>query len=60
MVGMQLYNREWQKPKWKDLKTSNVETHVQAYASEVGVKEGIKLGWSQGFGLDELDLWQER
>jgi len=33
--------------------------HVQVDASEVGGKEGIELGWSQGFGLDELDVWQE-
>jgi hypothetical protein len=24
VVGMWLYNQEWQRPKWKDLKTSNV------------------------------------
>jgi hypothetical protein len=37
--------------------TSNVETQVQANESEVRVKEGIRLGWSQRFGLDELDVW---
>jgi len=25
----------------------------------VGVKEGIGSGWSQGFGLDELNVWHE-
>jgi len=33
---------------------SNVETQVQVDASGKGVKEGIGLGRSQGFGLDEL------
>ncbi len=37
----------------------NVETQFQADIDGVGVREGIKLGWSQGFGLDELDVWQE-
>jgi hypothetical protein len=56
MVGMCLYKQKSQRPKWKDLKTSNVETQVQVDASGVRVKEGIGLGWSQGFGLDELDV----
>jgi hypothetical protein len=30
--------------KCKDPRTFNVETHVEAYASGVGVKEGINLG----------------
>jgi hypothetical protein len=42
--------------KWKDPRTSNVETHAQADASRVGVKEGIEPGWSQGFRLNELDV----
>jgi len=25
----------------------------------MGVKEDIELGWSHGFGLDELDVWHE-
>jgi hypothetical protein len=29
MVGIQLYKWGRQKPKWKDLKTSNVETQIQ-------------------------------
>jgi hypothetical protein len=56
MVGMWLYNQEWQRPKWKNLKTSNVEIHVQAYVHGVGIKKDIELGWSQRFGLDELDV----
>jgi hypothetical protein len=57
---MWLYNQRWQKFKWKYPRTSNDETQIQAYVSEVGAKEGIKLGWLQWFGLDELDAWQER
>jgi hypothetical protein len=53
---MRLYNQGRQKPKWKDSRSSNVQTHVQANVSKVGVKEGIKLGWSWKFGLDELDV----
>jgi len=41
-------------PKWKDPKTSNVETQVQTNVDGMGIKEGFRLGWSQGFGLDEL------
>jgi hypothetical protein len=59
MAGMPLYNWEQQMFKWKDLRTSNVETHVQTNAFEVGVKKGVELGWPQGFRLDELDVWQE-
>jgi hypothetical protein len=59
VVGMQLYNRRRQRFKWKDLKTFNIETHVQNNADRVGEREGIKLGWSQRFRLDELDIWQE-
>jgi len=40
-------------PKWKDLKTSNIEIQVKVYVGGVGVREGIGLGWSQGFWLDE-------
>jgi hypothetical protein len=42
--------------KWKDMGTSNVETQVQANVGGVGVREGIGLQWSQGFGLDELNV----
>jgi hypothetical protein len=56
MVGMWLYKQRQQKLKWKDLKISNVETHVQANACGVGVRKGIGLGQSQGFGLDELNV----
>jgi hypothetical protein len=58
-MGMQLYNWKRQMPEWKDPKTSNVETHVQANAWGVGVRKGIEPRWSQGFGLDEFDVWQE-
>ncbi len=57
VVGMQLYNQGKQRPKWRALKTFNVETHVQINVGRVGVREGIELGWSQGFRLDELDVW---
>jgi len=40
-------------PKWKDLKTSNIEIQVKIYVGGVGVREGVRLGWSQGFGLDK-------
>jgi hypothetical protein len=56
MVGMWLYKRRWQRLKWKDLKTSNVENHVQVIVGRVKIREGIKLERSQGFGLDELDV----
>jgi hypothetical protein len=56
MVGMRLYNRKQWKFKWKDLRISNGETQVQADENKVGRKEGIELGWSKGFGLDELDV----
>jgi len=56
---MRLYNREQQKLKCKDLRTSKNETQVQAYACKVGTREGIELGWSRGFGLNELGAWQE-
>jgi hypothetical protein len=59
MVGIWLYIRTWQKLKWKDSKTSNVETRVQIYANRVGIREGIESRWSQGFGLDESNVWQE-
>jgi hypothetical protein len=57
VVGMWLYKWKQQMLMWKDPMTSNVETQVQVDASEKGVKEGIGLRWSQGFGLDELDVW---
>jgi hypothetical protein len=41
----------------KNPKTSNDETHVQANVGGVGTREGIELKWSQGFKLDELDVW---
>jgi hypothetical protein len=56
---MRLFRWGWQRPKWKDSKTYNVETQVQVDAYGVGVREGIELGWSQGLRLDELDIWQE-
>jgi hypothetical protein len=43
---MRLYNKKWWRFKWKDLKTSNDETQTQANVGEVGVNEGIELGWS--------------
>jgi hypothetical protein len=46
------------KPKWENLKTSNVETQAQANVGGVEVRQGIRLGWSHGFGLNELDAWQ--
>jgi hypothetical protein len=54
---MSLYKRGRQRPKWKDLRTSNVETKVQASGDGLGVREGIRLRWSQGFRLDELNVW---
>ncbi len=45
---MQLYNQGWQKPKWKDLWTSNDETQMSTNVGRVGTKEGIELRWSQG------------
>jgi hypothetical protein len=56
---MQLYKWGHQKPKWKDLKTYNVETQIQTDENGVGANENIGLGWSQGFVLDELNVWQE-
>ncbi len=53
---MQLCNQRKQKPKWKDPRTSNVKAQAQANVGMVGAKEGIELGWSQGFRLDELDV----
>jgi len=47
-MGMRLYKRGWQSPKWKEPRTFNVETQVQANAHGVRVKEGMGLGWSQG------------
>jgi hypothetical protein len=37
------------------LKTFNAKTQVQLNVSKVGLREGVELGWSQTFGLDELD-----
>jgi hypothetical protein len=34
--------------------TSIIET--QADVGGAGVREGVGLGWSQGFALDELDV----
>jgi glutamine cyclotransferase len=53
---MWLYKQGQQMLKWKDPRTSNVETQVQVNVSVMGIKEGIRLRWSQGFGLDELDV----
>jgi hypothetical protein len=39
LVGMQLYKRRRQKPKWKDSRTSNVETQIQANINESWSKE---------------------
>jgi hypothetical protein len=39
-----------------DSRTSNVETQVQVNEGGVGVREGIGLGLSQRFGLDELNV----
>ncbi len=52
IVGMQLYIWGRQRLTWKDSRTSNVETQIQADANEMRIREGIGLGWSQGFGLD--------
>jgi hypothetical protein len=57
VMGMQLYNQRRQRFKWKDPRTSNDETHVQANVGGVGTIEGIESWQSQGFGLDELDVW---
>ncbi len=59
MAGMRLYNQGQWKLKLKDLKTSKDETQVEVYVGEMGTREGIELGWSWGFGLDELGVWQE-
>jgi len=45
MVGMRLYKQGWQRPKWKDPTTFNVETQVQADVDGVEIREGIKLRW---------------
>ncbi len=55
VMGIWLYKPGWQRLKWKDPRTSNVETQIQVDADGMGVKEGIGLRWLQGFGLDELD-----
>jgi hypothetical protein len=57
VAGMWLYKWRHQKPKWKDLRTSNVETQVQIDADGMKIREGIGLGWSQGIRLNELDVW---
>jgi len=52
---MRLYNGEQQNPKWKDPRTSNVETQAQVYVDELGVKEGTRSGRScksRLYGLD--------
>jgi hypothetical protein len=56
MAKMQLYNLGQQKRKWKDLRTFKDETQVHVSVSGVGTREGIELGWSWGFRLDELDV----
>ncbi len=45
-MGMWLYSRGRQRPKWKDPRTSNDETHVQANGGRVGTREGIEPEWS--------------
>ncbi len=55
-VGMWLYNQKQQRLKWKDLRIFNDETHVQVYVDGVGANKGIESRWSQGFGLNELDV----
>lgn len=59
-IVMQLYNWRWWKPKWKNSKTSNDKTQSQPNACEVRARKGMELRWSQGFRLDELDVWQTR
>ncbi len=39
--------------RFKDLQC---QTQAQVGVSGVGTREGIELGWSQGFRLDELDV----
>jgi hypothetical protein len=52
---MQLYNQIWQKPKLKDPRTSNDKTQFHIDVGGVGAWESIKLGWLQGFKLNELN-----
>jgi len=47
--GDAIIQKKWQSPKWKDPKTSNVETQAQGDVDGVRVREGIGLRWSQGF-----------
>ncbi len=37
-------------------KSLNEKTQGQFYEGRVGTREGIKLGWSWGFKLDELGV----
>jgi len=54
-MGMWLFKQGWQRPKWKDSKTSNVETQVQTNASGMKVRGGIGakmitkvwIGWTR-------------
>jgi hypothetical protein len=59
MVGMWLYNRRWWKPRWKDTRTSNVETQTHGNVGKLGIREGIGPGWPCRFKLDALDGWQQ-
>jgi len=42
VVGMPLYRQGWWRPKWKDLKTSNVETQGQVNVHGMGIKVWIE------------------
>ncbi len=53
---MWLYNQGQQKPRWKDLKTSNAKTQAHVNDDRLEVKEGIGTKWSCGFRLDGLDV----
>jgi hypothetical protein len=57
VMGMWLYKWRWKRFKWKDSKTFNVESQVQVNANGVGIRKGIGLRWSQGFGLDDFNVW---
>jgi hypothetical protein len=45
VVRMWLYNRRWQKFKWKDPRTSNDEMQVQVDGGGVVTREDIKSEW---------------
>jgi hypothetical protein len=56
---MQLCNQGWREFKWNNMRTSNDETWAQVNVGGVVGREGIEPKWSLGFGLVELDVWQE-